>query len=267
MAATEQILYLIGYAALLGKILLQVWQMTKNAGRGWKGVTILTGIVAILGFGVSWSWRGFRLDRWPVYENTEIMWSLGIGILLWAAALRVWKEQDVRLALVEQIFALLLATLVLFLADSPTPPAPAKQSGWFVLYRLASLAAYTGLLVAGLSGCFTLASPWLPETWRVSMKEISWIGLISVQWGFPLMTVTAVVSSVWAFLALGQFWPLLLGPLRAWLVWLIYLWLLQASARWANRPRLNGALRVVGGLLALIALLGAFWAAPSNPGV
>ncbi|HOF18120.1 MAG TPA: cytochrome c biogenesis protein CcsA, partial [Phycisphaerae bacterium] len=149
--------------------------------------------------------------------------------------------------------AMLFGPAMIF-SDAAQPLPPALQSPLFVPHVAAYLLAYVILAkAAALAAALVVAGDRAGEGKLVSRAQAV---RTLVRAALPLLTAGLLLGAVWGKLAWGDWWnwdPKELWSLASWLAFVAYLHVPPGAA--ARRPRLVGAIVVLGAALILITLL------------
>ncbi|HAU37457.1 MAG TPA: hypothetical protein DCX07_07025 [Phycisphaerales bacterium] len=197
--------------------------------------------------------RTVQTGQPPMQNLFEVFLLLGAMMfplsLLGRRALGVGAE-----ALDAALAAAVLFPPALVFSAAAQPLPPALQSPLFVPHVAAYLLAYVILAKAGaLAAALVVAGDRTGEGKLVSRAQAV---RTLVRAALPLLTAGLLLGAVWGKLAWGDWWnwdPKELWSLASWLAFVAYLHVPPGVA--ARRPRLIGAIVVLGAALILITLL------------
>lgn len=205
--------------------------------------------------------RGLRAGHWPLASDYEFALALALSIALAALAL------DLRSALrspAVQAGAMSLAAAMVIYARllmpaykrAPRPLPPVLDTPWLPLHVGTAALAYGMLAVAGAAGLVWLVHP-------VDRRRAGWMLARATALGYPLLTLSLILSLIWAQMAWGRYWGWDLKEVWSLIIWLLYTlyWHVQQRPAWQGRRLAWLALLGLGAILFTFLALG--WLAQS----
>jgi len=213
------------------------------------------------------AWHSSRRGSWvPLEDNFETM--VWIALLLAGFVAYMQRRHPLR-GLDWFIMPIVIFLMVAAAVFGRTMPRQYLDTSWFRLHLVAAFGGAVAFAVAGAAGAMYLLSNWRLRTKRVapgtglgSLERLEHITLVSVTFGFALLTValvTGLVRAMYGHNRMGPDWYTQPKVLLTFIAWVVYALVLHSPINPSFRGRKTALLSVFGLFLMIGILIAVQW--------